>query len=122
MIQPLFAFADLGFFLLRIFLGVLIFESGWKSIKQLKQSGHFTFISGLVPSFTALLGLIIILGGFVQIASLAVLVVLSASRNMREQVGFSERGLGLLLISLLTLVFAGGGMLGVDRLFGFVIY
>jgi len=122
MVQPLFAFADLGFFLLRLFIGVFVFEDGWKIMQELRRGGRLSFLSGILPGFAMILGALLLIGGLVQLAAIAALALLLASREVREKLRFPDRAMGLLAVALVVLAFAGGGLLGADQLFGFIVY
>ncbi len=122
MIQPLFALADLGFFLLRLFLGVLIFEHSWRGLVALKTQGRFGFTLWFSPVLGALLGALLVLGAFTQIAAFFGVVLIASSRGARAGLVSSEQMFGLFLVALLSLVFAGGGLWGVDQFFGVVLY
>lgn len=122
MIQPLFAFADLGFFLLRLFVGVLLLEEGWKGLRSLCLEKRYGFVTWMLPSALTLLGLLFITGTATQLAALMAVVFLVVVRRVREPLFPSMRSLGLFIVALLALATAGGGVLSVDQLFGFILY
>ncbi len=121
-IQPLLAFADLGFFLLRLFLGVLLVEEGWRGMRILFREKRYGALPWLFPTISALLGLLLVTGTVTQLAALVSIAFIAAARPIRESLFPSVRSLGLFAVALLALAAAGGGFLSVDQLFGVILY
>lgn len=122
MIQPFFAFADFGFFLLRLFVGLLFFEEGLKMLGILFHERRREILPWVIPSTNALFGFLFITGTVTQLVALAALVFIIFIRPVRESLFPSVRTFGLFIISLIVLMVAGGGMLSFDRFFGLILY
>jgi putative oxidoreductase len=122
MFPQLTRFSDLGFFLLRLMVGVVFITSGWNDLKDPAARSKSI---GMSKGFTIFLGaaevagsLGIMFGVLTQLASLG-LIVISLGAIQRKivvwHIGFwGEKSFGwhydlMLLVMNLVIVFTGGG-------------
>lgn len=134
MIQPLFVFYDWALLLLRVALGVILIAHGWPKLRDLKSTAAWMvplgFRPGILFAFTVAVvevfgGLALILGFFTQFVALLVavqfIVIIFTINRTKGLKGGYEFDL-LIAAAAVLLATTGGGLFGLDRTFGILIY
>lgn len=134
MIQPLFVFYDWALLALRIILGVILIAHGYPKLRNLKGTADWMGSVGLRPGIVFAVasvviefagGLALILGFMTQIAALAIfgqflIIALTVNRAKGLKGGY-EFDL-LIAAAALLLATTGGGLFGLDDVFGIFVY
>lgn len=134
MIQPFFAFNDLGILALRVVLGLILIAHGWPKLKNLKATKEAFVGMGFRPGmFWALMigiiefvgGLALFIGFLPQVAAIFValqfLIIIFTVKRGKKLIDGYEFDL-LILVAALLLITAGGGKYGIDEYIGLILY
>ncbi len=130
MIRSLLVFSDLGLFILRFFLGIILIAHGWPKLKNLKETANnfqgMGFKPGIFWAFIVALlefvgGLFLIFGFLTQIITfflvIEFLVILARVKRKSPLVGGSELDFLILAVAL-ALMSLGGGYYSLDNFLG----
>ncbi|MDP3725192.1 MAG: DoxX family protein [Nanoarchaeota archaeon] len=133
MIQFLFPFADWGFVILRVALGLLLLRHGAPKLKDVKGTGQWmasvgfkpgVFWAALVGALEVFGGLALVLGFFTQIISgLFAIQFIVILLTLKRKAGLKDKEYDVLILAvLLFFVVAGGGGLSLDEYFTIIFY
>lgn len=134
MIQPLFVFYDWALLAFRIAVGVILIAHGWPKLKDPKGTAGWMASLGFRPAILFALaagvvevggGLALILGFLTQFVALVVLaqfliIILKVNRTKGLKGGYE---LDLMIAAAAALLATtGGGVFGLDDVFGIIVY
>lgn len=133
MIQFLFPFADWGFLILRVALGLLLIPHGVSKLKDLKGTGGWMASVGFRPGvfWAAIVALLEVFGGIAfalglltqVIALLFVIQFIVILLSVKRKAGLKDKEFDILILAaVLFFVVAGGGKFSLDEYFRIILY